>query len=192
MAYDAAKSAGRIAKAKQAHDTLMVQVHRAQANALSIRARAEMRLADEYDAAQERGEVVGSHDGAKKRVDGNNAIATAADLGLRRDEIHDARKLRDAERDDPGVIQRTVDDLVQRGEEPTRAALKRSIVSKPKPRMEREPLWVWGRVKDFDRDGILAISPAVMASGMTDEMRRDLRAQLPAVIQYLTELKDQV
>ena len=66
-----------------------------------------MRLAEEYDAAQDRGEVVGAHDGAKKRVDGNNAI-TSADLGIRRDEIHEARKLRDAEATEPGIVQRTL------------------------------------------------------------------------------------
>lgn len=56
-------------------------------------ARAEMHLAEQYDAAQEQGEVVGAHDGAKKRVGGDNAF-TSADIGLRSDEIHDARKLR--------------------------------------------------------------------------------------------------
>lgn len=47
-----------------------------------------MRLADEYDAAQERGEV--------KRLGGNQhdreGVADANTLGLRRDEIHEARR----------------------------------------------------------------------------------------------------
>lgn len=86
-------------KAKQAHDTLMMEVHRSQAHALAIRARAEMRLAEEYDAAQERGEV-STGGGRPDCVEDRNAVpATAVDLGLRRDEIHAARKLRDAERD---------------------------------------------------------------------------------------------
>jgi hypothetical protein len=33
------------------------------------------RLADEYDAAQVRGDVVGSHDGAKKRIPDGNSIS---------------------------------------------------------------------------------------------------------------------
>ena len=56
-------------------------------------ARAEMRLAEEYDAAQERGEVAG-HDRSKVEPDN---VATAAGLGLRRDEILEARRLHDAE-----------------------------------------------------------------------------------------------
>lgn len=189
VAYDAAKSAGRMAKAKQAHDNLIADIHRAQAHALAIRARAEMRLAEEYDDALDRGEVAKSGQ-RNDLVAGNNEVKpTAADLGIRRDEIHDARKFRDAERADPGVIRRTIEGMVDRGEEPTRAALRKEITAKPKPQMAREPLWVWGRVKDFDRDGILAISPMILASGMTGEMRQDMRAQLPAVISYLTKLE---
>lgn len=191
-AYDAAKSAGRMAKAKTAHDSLIADIHRAQAHALAIRARAEMRLAEEYDAAQDRGEVAGNGQrGPEKAVaDGNSfSPATVADLGIRRDEIHEARKMRDAEAADPGIISRTIEGMIERGEEPTRQGLRKEITAKPKPQMAREPLWVWGRVKDFDRDGILAISPMVLAAGMTGEMRQDLRAQLPAVISYLTKLE---
>ena len=113
VAYDAAKSAGRIHRAKQAHDSLIAEVHRAQAHALAIRARAEMRLAEEYDAAQERGEVATV--GQRANVVDSN-VSTAADLGLRRDEIHDWRKLRDAEAAEPGLVARALDDMLERGE----------------------------------------------------------------------------
>ncbi|MGY6410567.1 MAG: hypothetical protein ACXIUV_06035 [Alkalilacustris sp.] len=48
-------------------------------------------LAEEYDAAQERGEV--------KRTGGDRTVElpNSDDLGLRRDEIHEARRLRDEE-----------------------------------------------------------------------------------------------
>jgi hypothetical protein len=55
------------------------------------------RLADEYDAAQQRGEVFNAHNGAKNRVPDENAIASTEALGLTRKEIHEARKIRDAE-----------------------------------------------------------------------------------------------
>lgn len=188
VAYDAAKSAGRMAKAKQAHDSIVIEVHRSQAHALAIRARAEMRLAEEYDAAQDRGEVASV--GQRSNVVADN-VSTAADLGIRRDEIHEARRLRDAETAEPGLINRALNAMLDRGEEPTRAALKREVIERPKPQMAREPLWVWGRIKDFERDGILRISPAIIAAGMTPEMRSEVRAQLPAVLSYLTEL-DQI
>lgn len=189
VAYDAAKSAGRMARAKQAHDSLVVEVHRSQAHALAIRARAEMRLAEEYDAAQERGEVAGHGNNVTKGNVAKPNVTTAADLGIRRDEIHEARKFRDAETAEPGLISRALNAMVDRGEEPTRAALRKEVIAKQKPKMAREPLWVWGRVKDFQRDGILGIPPERLGSGMTPEMRQDMRNQLPAVISYLTELE---
>jgi hypothetical protein len=59
---------------------------------------AKRRLADEYDAAQERGEVArqGGDRGNQhvaKVPDGN----AATDLGLSRKDIHEAREVRDAE-----------------------------------------------------------------------------------------------
>ncbi|MBD3788631.1 MAG: hypothetical protein IE922_17030 [Sphingomonadales bacterium] len=128
FAYDVAKRAARLQRAKSAHDDLVAAAHRAQAHALEIEACAKRRLADEYDAAQARGEVFGAHNGARNRVEGSNAIAATADLGLRRDQIHEARQLRDAEAADPGIVRRALDDRLERGEEPTRAALRKMVV----------------------------------------------------------------
>ena len=54
----------------------------------------ETRLADEYDAAQERGEV--ASDGGDRSSIPNGKTAPVGDLGLRHDEIHEARRLRNA------------------------------------------------------------------------------------------------
>jgi len=131
FAYDVAKRTARIQRAKDAHDVLIGAAHRAQAHALEIEAQAKHRLADEYDAAQARGEVAStrSNRGNQWTVDvANEAPVTAANLGLRRDEIHDARLIRDAEANDPGIVRRTLDDRLARGEEPTRAALRKMVV----------------------------------------------------------------
>jgi hypothetical protein len=77
VAYDAAKSAARFVKAKKAHDDVLTAVYRAQADALEIEALAKRRLADEYDAAQDRGEVASQ--GKPSKAEG---LATAADIGL--------------------------------------------------------------------------------------------------------------
>ena len=128
FAYDTAKRAARLARAKGAHDELIAAAHRAQADALEIEARAKRRLADEYDAAQERGEIARHGGGRKFNVGDPNVEITAADLGLRRDEIHEARVIRDAEQADPGIVRRTLDEKLARGEEPTRAALRKMVV----------------------------------------------------------------
>jgi len=124
VAYDAAKKAARLAKAKGAHDELIAKAHRAQADALEIEAMAKRRLADEYDAAQERGEVARIGDNLPNVPNGNSK-PTAADIGIPRKEIHEARQIRDAEEADPGVVRRTLNTLIEAGEEPTKAAVRR-------------------------------------------------------------------
>lgn len=185
MAYDAAKSAARIMKAKEAHDSLIADVHRAQAHALAIRARAEMRLAAEYDLAQERKEV------AKP---GNNqhgeVLPTGKDLGISPKDMHEFRAIRDAERAEPGVVQKTIDRIVERGEEPTRAALKREIGAKPQPKpMHPKALWLWGRLKDFERDGVLDLSAEFLLAEMTAPMREDVRRIVPLVREFIEEIE---
>ena len=95
----------------------MAAAHRAQADALEIEALAKRRLADEYDAAQERGEVakLGSNQ-HEEGVPHGYTLATVTDLGLTRKQVHEARQLRDAEAADPGLIRRTLD----AGQEPNR------------------------------------------------------------------------
>jgi hypothetical protein len=126
-AYDAAKKAARLSKAKGAHDTLIAAAHRAQADALEIEAQAKRRLADEYDAAQERGEVASQRDGKLGRSEPERLKPTAADVGLSRKEIHEARTIRDAELADPGIVRRVLNDKLERDEEPTRAALREAV-----------------------------------------------------------------
>lgn len=150
LAYDAAKRAARLSKAKGAHDALIAAAHRAQADALEIEAQAKRRLADEYDAAQERGEVIGAHNGAKNRVLSENAIATAADLGLSRKDIHEARIIRDAESADPGIVRRTLDEAIEAGEEPTRIKVKRAV--KAKSKRSRGPRFQAPQESEHDRD----------------------------------------
>ena len=136
VAYDAAKSALRIAKAKKAHDTVIAAIHRAQGDALLVEARAKMRLADEYDAAQERGEVA-SNGGDKSRIPDRNSAPTAAEIGLKHKDVHEARKLRDAEKASPGKAERVLKEITSRGEAPTKAKLQREVVEKPaKPAKE--------------------------------------------------------
>lgn len=152
LAYDMAKRAARLTRAKAAHDDLIAAAHRAQADALEIEAAAKRRLADEYDAAQARGEVAGHGGGRNFKVKDHNletdpgsqnpigdssAIATLADLGLRRDQIHDARLIRDAEVAEPGIVRRTLDERLDRGEEPTRSAVRRAAQDRLQRSLDR-------------------------------------------------------
>ena len=136
--YDTAKRAARLGRAKAAHDDLIAAAHRVQADALEIEAAAKRRLADEYDAAQARGEVATGSVRTDIVASANDVRpATAADLGLRRDQIHEARQLRDAEVADPGIVRRTLDEKLERGEEPTRSAVRRAAEDRLQRSLDR-------------------------------------------------------
>lgn len=128
LAYDVAKRTARLERAKGAHDDVIAAAHRAQAHALEIEARAKRCLADEYDAAQAKGEV--HRGGRPKTVSDENGfgVATSTDLGLSRKDIHEARQLRDAEAAEPGVVRQALDERLDAGAEPTRAALRKMVV----------------------------------------------------------------
>lgn len=146
VAYDAAKKAARLSKAKGAHDALIAAAHRAQADALEIEAKAKRRLADEYDAAQPKNAAVA---GRPKSVPDENAF-TAAAVGLTRKDIHEARTIRDAEKADPGIVRRTLDEAIESGEEPTRAKVKRAV--KAKSKRKRGPRFEPPQESQHDRD----------------------------------------
>lgn len=129
VAYDAAKSAARFAKAKGAHDELIAKAHRAQADALEIEAMAKRRLADEYDAAQERGEVRTQGGDQNSKVE----VCSATDIGLSHKDIHEARQIRNAEEAEPGIIRQTLDAALEAGDEPTKAVVRRAVSSRRQP-----------------------------------------------------------
>ncbi len=81
-------------------------------------------LADEYDAAQERGEVARAGDNQHNQ----EVVPNSNDLGLTRKQIHEARQIRDAEERDPGIVRRTLDERLEAGYEPTKAAVREAVL----------------------------------------------------------------
>ena len=133
VVYDAARISARLERARDAHAEIIVACHRAQADALEIEAQAQCKLADEYDAAQQRGEVRSIRLAILEIVSNRNDLPrTAAEVGLSRKIVHEARKVRDAERENPGIIGRTVREQLSKGEAPTRADINRAITPPPR------------------------------------------------------------
>lgn len=154
VAYDAAKKATRFLKAKGAADELIAAGHRLQAEALVIEARAKCRLADEYDAAQERGEVAKASVRTDIVLKQNDVRpATAADVGISRKDIHEARIIRDAEAEEPGIVQHTIDDAIDAGEEPSKAKISRAVLKASKRKKHtRGPRFSAPQETQHDRD----------------------------------------
>lgn len=133
-AYDQAKAALGYAKRMQASEMLIGKALRMQADALLIESSAKMALADEYDRAQAAGMV--ATQGRPKKVSDEN-LFRLEDVGLSKAKVFEARKLRDAEARNPGIVQRVINERVQGGFEPSRANLRAAVGTASAPKADR-------------------------------------------------------
>lgn len=186
ITYEVAKMSGRIAKAKSAHDEVVAAALRAQADALKIESEAKSRLADEYDAAQDRGEVA---KGRPKSLPDGNTSATAAEIGMTSKEVMDAREIRDAIRANPGIVKEVLGEIIARGDEPTRAALKKAIAptvkairaeaqaEKKERRAERETTLA-GKIRALpsEKFGVIVADPEWLWESYSEETGMDRAA----------------
>ncbi|KEC73174.1 hypothetical protein RLPCCGM1_c1290 [Rhizobium leguminosarum bv. phaseoli CCGM1] len=122
-AYDEAKAAAAFAKRFDAAEHLVAKARRLQADALLIEARAKIGVANEWDAAKQSGYTL---KGRPKSVPDENAFS-AEEAGLSRKDIHEARKLRDAEAKQPGLVERAIEARLAQGFEPSRANLRAAV-----------------------------------------------------------------
>ncbi|MFN3833750.1 MAG: hypothetical protein ACK4SQ_16110 [Allorhizobium sp.] len=122
-AYDQAKAAGGYAERVKASRTLVDKARRLQADALKIEALSYCAMADAVDEAQDKGEIIRT--GRPKSVSGENTF-TLDDVGIDRQHLHHARKLRNAERADPGFVEAIIEIRLSEGLEPSRASLKKA------------------------------------------------------------------
>lgn len=142
-----AREAARLLRAIRASDEAVAAALALRGDAMRIEAKFWLLVVQEYDAAQERGEVAT----ASVRTDivsRDNDVrpSTAADLGLTRLAIHKARRMRDAEARYPGVVDEAIALMLAGGEEPTDAGVERAITAildharrEPEPEVEPEP-----------------------------------------------------
>ena len=128
VAYTAARTAARLAKAKRAHQDVVAAAHHVAADALDIEALAERKLAEQYDRARKAGEVRQHGGDRSKSPDQGLDRPTMADLGLDSRVISRGRALNDIEAEDPGVVRRTLDEALAQGEAPTREDIRRLAI----------------------------------------------------------------
>ena len=192
---DHAKREARFLKAKGAADELIAKAHRIQAEALEIEADTRRRLADEYDAAQQRGEVAKNGDNLPS-VPKQNSKPTAADLGLSRKAIHEARLIRDAEKAEPGIVKATLAEAIEAGEEPTRAKVRRAVVrtvhrDEPAARPKQGRAAVVARVNSAIAmlTGLPSAAEVVGYLSGTDEAVL-IGEHLPAAVRWLAEFAE--
>ncbi|MFT2213099.1 SAM-dependent methyltransferase [Rhizobium giardinii] len=132
--YDLSQAEARFAAKYAASKMLVPKFRQLQGDALLMETRCKIELAKAYDKAQETGQA--AKKGRPKNVPGEN-IFTAAEAGLSRKEIHEARKLAAAEEKTPGIAERAIAARVSAGLAPTRANLKHAIGTKTATKEDR-------------------------------------------------------
>lgn len=123
VAYDQAKAAAGSAERVKASRDLIDKARRMQADALKIESMCYVAMADAVDTAQAKGEI--SRGGRPKTVSDDNGF-TLDEVGVDRQQLHAARKLRNAVRAEPEFVERIVEARLSEGLEPSRAALKKA------------------------------------------------------------------
>jgi hypothetical protein len=71
----------------------------------------------------------------------------------------------------------------------TRGIIEANAAPKQNP-VSSEALWLWGRLRDFERDGLLAKEPTTVMTTMTDQMKNDVNTLAPKVVAWLTGIAD--
>ena len=114
------------AKAALHYAKLLEAANETQADCLSIIKRAELRMADEIDTAQQRGEVARREDGTAIRdhVRDPDKVATYPEIGISRQRVAEWRELRDA---GESVIDEAIQAALDEGRAPTNADVQRAV-----------------------------------------------------------------
>lgn len=73
----------------------------------------------------------------------------------------------------------------------TKGVIARATVREPTPapRVPDDALWLWGRLRDFERDGYFTAEPSRLLRDMTDAMRADVLRLAPLVADFLNSLE---
>jgi phage N-6-adenine-methyltransferase len=114
------------AKAALHYAKLQKAANETQADCLAMIKRAEIRMADEIDAAQARGEVArpGGDRDSIARTSGNRNEATLDELGVTSQRVAEWRELRDAGED---VVDQAIQAALDENRAPTNADIQRAV-----------------------------------------------------------------
>ncbi len=121
--YEQAKAAGGYAQKVKVSRELVDKARVLQAEALKIESICYVAMADAVDAAQAKGEL--SRGGRPEKVHDADRF-TLEEVGIDKRRLHEARGLRNAERKEPGFIDRVIEVRLSEGLEPSRASLKQA------------------------------------------------------------------
>jgi len=148
----------------------------AERDACEIRLRAERRAGQLLKEMEKAKASPGNqHTGPLARCEGSK---TLADMGISYTQSSRWQKLAD-------VPEEQFDGALGRPEMPTTIGIIASVRTEEQPRRDERALWLWGRLQDFERDGLLDLDPNDLVEMMSDHMKETVRRLAPLVTAWL-------
>jgi hypothetical protein len=153
----------------------------AERQACEIRLRAERKC----------GELLREREKAKRgpdkdtgqRSQRSTSVETLADLGITKDQSSQWQKL-------AGVPPDLFEQELQRERPTTNGIIAAAFApTEPKNKVPDAALWLWGRLRDFEDDGLLALDPNEVVAGMLGHMRVTTQELAPRVAAWLGRIK---
>jgi hypothetical protein len=86
------------------------------------------------------------------------------------------------------VPQKLFDAAVTSAEKPTTNGILRATTEPKSNPVSDDALWLWGRLRDFERNGMLDKMPAEVMDTMTSEMKDDVHTLAPRVAEWLKRI----
>lgn len=148
----------------------------AERRACEIRLRAE-RKAGELSSQLERAQGRRTDIETSSNAETKSYEQQLADAGISRQQAHRWQQLAQVPDDQ-------FEAALAAPKKPTTTGILAEAKPKQEP-MNPRALWLWGRLRDFEREGLLHEAPAEVLHHMTDAMQADVRRLAPLVADWL-------
>lgn len=156
----------------------------AERQACEIRLRAERRAGELLALAEKAKGAQGSGSNQYEVRSRPATAPTLADLGISKSQSSRWQQL-------AAVAEEQFEAALAAPAKPSTTGILASARPAQSEPMDEQALWLWGRLRDFERDGLLDRPPADVLDKMTDAMRADVLRLVPLVCVWLQDMEDE-